>query len=265
MPKAPQPGKSLRLSSSDFRLRRKSPPGPDTRTASGRGFFDMRCILREIILSMRRLATWAAGHRATARVLVILCYLLINVAGIAFSLMLPGDTRSASWLVLTALLLAAGCAVSFTGSGPGKAFRSRKYCDLSLCLATLLFVTGNISLRMQPASGTSGSVSVAGAAMLPVHAVTHHKHTIQERFVQARHWFAEQSSGVKILLIVLTVILTAGLIYLWAAVCCGIICNGLEALGYFLFFAGAAGAIFGCVRVIQRILRGRPRRRTARR
>lgn len=217
-------------------------------------------------IRMKQLSQWASRHVRTSRMLVAGCYLMINILGILLSVFLLGGTSpaTASWLIAIALAISTGALIWYPAGAtqPGRYLR-RKICDVALCSATLLFVTGNAATQVQPVSRSHAlSKYVPPTGMQGTGQETYRTHLTKKtegvsyRLHQLQSWYKTQSEGVKVLLIVLTVLATIGLIWVWAAVCCGIACNGMEVLAYALFFGGAAAAIFGCVRVIRRIVRG---------
>jgi hypothetical protein len=76
------------------------------------------------------------------------------------------------------------------------------------------------------------------------------------RAQELKHWYQELDDNMKSLLIFLTIILTIALLIFWIQICCSLACSGYETLALLLFLAGSTGFIYGCVRVIQRIVKG---------
>jgi len=66
--------------------------------------------------------------------------------------------------------------------------------------------------------------------------------------------------GWKIALIILTILVAAGLIYVFLALGCAIACSGSEALAIVVVLLGSAATIFGAIKLIQYIS-GKKRRK----
>jgi uncharacterized membrane-anchored protein len=69
------------------------------------------------------------------------------------------------------------------------------------------------------------------------------------------------SPGGKVLLILLSVIVALGLLYLLAALSCSIACGGADTLAIIVFLLGTAAIIFFLVRIISRIIGKRAKRK----
>ena len=72
-----------------------------------------------------------------------------------------------------------------------------------------------------------------------------------------RKKFKESTKGQKTLYIILAVIGALFLIFLLGALSCNIACSGSEGLAYIIFILGLAGIIFGFIKLIQRIGKGK--------
>ena len=84
----------------------------------------------------------------------------------------------------------------------------------------------------------------------------------QEFKTQLKNYVAAKLSGNKAGgdragLIILAIIGALGLLYLLAALSCGIACNGAEGLAIAVLILGTAGIIWGLIAVIRAIKRGR--------
>ena len=67
-------------------------------------------------------------------------------------------------------------------------------------------------------------------------------------------------TGWKIALLILTILVAAGLIYLFLVLGCSIACSGSEALAWVVIILGPAAVIFGAIKLIRHIS-GKKRRR----
>lgn len=226
---------------------------------------------------MKKIAFWARENKQTARLTIVICYILLNVIGLFL-----GDVIHSLNVELTPLFLA--IAISLTLIGwmiyPSK-FRRKDYrnyfwrqkaADLILVSTTFLFVVylGNSlnsnwnSLRnpLQAASiaNTNNPTNVRTS---PVAKTTVSKKSLRKKiraeFKRLRKAYKESSKADKTAYIIFAVLIAATLTVVLGAAACSISCSGSEALALVVFFVGLGGIVFGLIKWIQRITRGKPK------
>ena len=226
---------------------------------------------------MKKIAFWARENKQTARLTIVICYILLNVIGLFL-----GDVIHSLNVELTPLFLA--IAISLTLIGwmiyPSK-FRRKDYrnyfwhqkaADLILVSTTFLFVVylGNSlnsnwnSLRnpLQAASivNTNNSTNVRTS---PVAKTTVSKKSLRKKIraeiKRLRKAYKESSKADKTAYIIFAVLIAATLTVVLGAAACSISCSGSEALALVVFFVGLGGIVFGLIKWIQRITRGKPK------
>jgi hypothetical protein len=217
---------------------------------------------------MKQLSYWASQQIWPARGLVVLCYFLVNVLGIFWAVVLlqheAQPTRLLPMLCCLTTILAFACYPKRKNAREGRGYLIRRVCDAWLALATLGFVVYGTAEALHPAA-QDRPVFASSRWKKPVDegATANNVFRTQKSekgFTGFLHrvgkWYQERDTAERVILVILTILLTVALIALWGAVCCGIICDGMEALGYTLFFLGSGGLIFGCVALVRRIIRG---------
>jgi uncharacterized membrane protein YraQ (UPF0718 family) len=226
---------------------------------------------------MKKIAFWARENKQTARLTIVICYILLNVIGLFL-----GDVIHSLNVELTPLFLA--IAISLTLIGwmiyPSK-FRRKDYrnyfwhqkaADLILVSTTFLFVVylGNSlnsnwnSLRnpLQAASiaNTNNPTNVRTS---PVAKTTVSKKSLRKKIraeiKRLRKAYKESSKADKTAYIIFAVLIAATLTVVLGAAACSISCSGSEALALVVFFVGLGGIVFGLIKWIQRITRGKPK------
>jgi hypothetical protein len=82
------------------------------------------------------------------------------------------------------------------------------------------------------------------------------KKTVRQTIKSFIKSYKQKSTGSKILLISLTVLLAVGLMMALAVLACSISCSGSGALAILVFVAGTFGIVFGAIKLINRINKG---------
>ena len=225
---------------------------------------------------MKKLSLWARDHKHAARVTIIISYILLNVIGLFL-----GDVIHSLNIEFTPLFFL--FAISLTLLGwmiyPSKKrkhqyknfYVRQKSADLILVSATLLFImylgnslNNNSSSFRNPLQAASivntnnaGNISTPTVTKTAVSKKSLRK-KIRSEIKSIRKAYKDSTKSQKTLYIILAVLAAAGLAYGLAAVACGISCSGSEALAIVVFAVGLGGIIFGLIKLIQRITRGKP-------
>ena len=219
---------------------------------------------------MKQLSYWAKANPRTARFLIVLIYVFLNIAGlIAGSLLwVLGIELTSSFMLMLAITV-----ISLYLIYPKKAaYCKRKVFHALMAVCTFLIITvvGNqlhspnpqvffvtttqavTHLTNSEHNSTSQPTNIKKEKRL------HKKET--RKLLQKLATKNDRSKAAKIFLIVLTIIVALGLLYLLAALSCTIACSGAEALAVLVAIAGTFGIVFGAIRIIQHIL-GKERKR----
>lgn len=229
---------------------------------------------------MKSISKWAANHKALARIYIVAIYFLLNLVGI-----FTGDLFHSMGIIFNSLFLFIALTISITGlifypSKRNKYFiknfyLKQKIADCLLVSATFLFIvyTGNSFSNFQrnaSASSAFGFVNISSPAaeLVPGNGYKKEPHlskkqlrkNIRSIVKDIRKKYKESTNTEKTIYIILAVLAAAALGYLLAGLACSISCSGSEALAYVVFFVGLGAIVFGLVKLIQRISRGKPNR-----
>lgn len=226
---------------------------------------------------MRKLAFWARENKNTARLTIIISYILLNMLAL-----FTGDVLHSLNIEFTPLLFIFTVAMTFLGCMiyPSKIrkkeyrnfFARQKSADLLLVCSTFLFIVyaGNsLNKNWNTIYNSAQAISLIPPSAST--SITHSSSTktaeskksfskkIRAEIKSLRKAYKDSTKSQKTLYIILAVLAAAGLAYGLAAVACGISCSGSEALAIAVFAVGLGGIVFGLVKLIQRISRGKPK------
>ena len=234
--------------------------------------------------SMRKISSWAAGHKWSVRILMVLLYLPLNFLGLVigdlifdFGITLSGYFLLSLFVIVLFVIYRYPKSASRKTRNEASFYYKRKASDLILisCTFCMICFTGNQLNVAHPftlttvaipynntANNTTTSVSASAAAKVissPVSTPSHRK-AIKKKFrnilQQLRAKYKRSEDGTKILLIFVAILLAIIIVLLVATLACAIGCGGAEAIAYILLTLGSAAAIFALVKVIQRLNRG---------
>ena len=233
---------------------------------------------------MRKISHWASRHTWLTRFIIIGIYVLLNLIGLFL-----GDLLFSVGVVINPLFLFAISSMVLTGLFlyPSRKEKNKyrnfylrhKTADLFLASSTFLFLTygGNHLNNSKPSRNSNlyaASVSVPAndTRLLPNKVIRENKDPqpetkkplskkalkkmLKSKLHEWRKHYKEAGSGGKAALIILSILVAAGLIFLLAALACSIACSGAEALSVIVLILGVGLIIFLLVRVIQRITKG---------
>lgn len=226
---------------------------------------------------MKSVSVWARQHKTTARISIILIYLLLNIIGI-----FTGDLLYSMNIVLPFCIYLAAVALIFTGLAiyPSKKnklkyihfYRRQKFADCLLISATFILIifTGNSVNQPANYNPVYGSFILNRSAHFlekpSTTVINKNRSTVSKKdgrkyfrstVKELRKKFKESTKGQKTLYIILAVIGALFLIFLLGALSCNIACSGSEAIAYVIFILGLGGIIFGLIKLIQRITKGK--------
>lgn len=226
---------------------------------------------------MKKIAFWARENKNTARVTIIGFYILLNLLAL-----FTGDVFHSLNIEFTPLFFALAFVLTIIGwifypsksikKGYKNFFVRQKSADFILVTATFLFIVyaGNAlnrnsntfynpvqAISIVPPSN-SPHITYSSEAKPSVSKKSFSK-KIRVEIKSLRKAYKNSTKSQKTLYIILAILAAAALSYGLAAVACGISCSGSEALAIAVFAVGLGGIIFGLVKLIQRINRGKPK------
>lgn len=210
---------------------------------------------------MKRISFWASKHKMPTRIFIVLAYIPLNFLAIYLGSLLaesnfffsPSFIYSVFILFITTVFL----------YNNRFSYYKRKLADFTLGLLTFLGICyyGNQVSNQTPVfpfSGLTVAVSLSNHSKLKeTKEANPFKEKISKKeFKNLKKNIREQKengSGKNVLLIVLTILLALGLLYLLAILSCSIACNGSEALAWIVLLFGTFGIVFLTFRIIRRI------------
>lgn len=235
---------------------------------------------------MRKISLWAKHNPWTARIIIVLCYLPINVSGILTGdLLFDFGLRLSDvflWAVIVLFMIAVfnyPSLIKQKNQSINSGYNRRKAADMALIVCTYLMIccTGNqLNNKILFQSGLSGMASYTSRTTNDIAASTSpvlrkgesspvkaNKKEVRKKWKhyikEVRKLYKSANDGEKALLIALSILAAVGLFLLLATLSCSIACGGAEGLAYVVFFGGTIAIVFGLVKVIKRIVRGRPK------
>ena len=226
---------------------------------------------------MKKLAYWGHSHKNAARIIIILSYLVLNLLALFL-----GDIIHSLNIEFTPTLYLFAVVLTLTGwmLYPSKSrknkyrnfFTRQKSADFILISATFLFTAyfGNTlnnpgNTLLNPAQAISiihpsGSSNISNSTTAKISGSKKSlRQKIRAEIKGIRKNYKDSTKSQKTFQIIAVVFLALGLTYVLAGLSCSIACSGSEALAYIVFFLGLGGIIFGLVKMIQRITRGKPK------
>lgn len=230
---------------------------------------------------MKRVSFWALHHKIAARIIIVLIYFLLNLLGL-----FCGDLLSSLNIVLSpafyliAILLTLGGIIFYPSKKRKHAYKNfylrQKLADGFLITATFLFIiySGNsfnytrtvnplnhafaISIVQSPLSlSISHDNSVVGKKSSLSSKKEKRMH-VRSFIKEIRKKYKATSDSGKAVLIALVVLGAIFMSFLMLALACNVACSGSEALAYIVGAVGLGAVIFGAIKLIQRITRGKP-------
>jgi amino acid transporter len=234
---------------------------------------------------MKKISTWARVHKRPARIAIVVSFILLNILGIMTGVWLAGLGVMLSYsaaimfvLIYSVGLLAYPSRLLKNGRPARSSFYIRqKTCDALLATATfclVIYLGNRPETILRYFSSANAAMSVTNILPKDSSARTYkplkefslsmkdgkgtllkwkeRKKLLKEQVKAIKK--SEMSSGGKVALIILSVLLAVGLIYLVAALACSLSCNGSEAAAVIVGIAGTGLVIFLLVIAIKAIL-----------
>lgn len=241
---------------------------------------------------MKKISFWAKGHKQAARMIIIVAFIILNVAGIITGTLLKelGLIIPAAGLML--ILCIYFLSIIFYPSrhqkstmSAGRFYQWQKTCDFTLALAGFLIIVyvsngdfrglQNIPVQKAAATSTSSlpgdssqntykSISAFSASLKNDEGkklkLKERKKLLNEQ-VRAIKASNDISKGGKVLLIILSVIVALGLLALVASLACSLSCGGSSAGAVVVAIGGTALVAYLLVITI-RAINGKKRKKT---
>lgn len=220
---------------------------------------------------MKQLSYWASRHIVATRWLVAGCHLVANIMGWWWAALLYAaqihPVAGAFWSTLgiigVAMLLHPR---KWKIKAPGYTYAWHKTCDAVICAGIILLVTLTGPYLIRGQSDPAQSVISTRANALERHTVKERTSFLSRAATGVAHFFdrvkdkyQEMSTGAKVALVALTIVLTCVFCFFWVGVVCSLSCEGYGVLAFFAALFGFGGGITGCVFLCRRIING-PRR-----
>ncbi len=236
---------------------------------------------------MRKISVWANRNKIKARIALSFCFIMLYATGLYCGHLFKTAGITISFLLLIpAGILYLGMQLYFPTDAEKKSLGMRRYFNrsrishffLSLSLFMLLLFLGNRPeyLFKQSLLATKASAS----SLLPGDSTQHYwnpvvfrsmmkdangkklklkerKKLLRQQISAIQH--SKSTDGEKALLIALAIIVALGLMYLVAALSCAIICSDAAFLGILTLGVGAFLIVFGLIKVIRSITKGKPK------
>ena len=226
---------------------------------------------------MKPISIWAHQHKTAARISIIFIYILLNIIGL-----FTGDILHSMNVTLNSFFYLAATLIVFTGLiiYPSKRNKSKyqnfyarqKLADCLLITATFLLIiySGN-SINANKAKNYNsayGSSIINHASNYSENIVNKNNSKVSKKnfrkyfrsaINEFRKKYTDSTKTEKTIYIILAIFAAAFLILLLGGLSCSIACSGSEALADIVFFVGLGGIIFGLIKLIQRIARGKPK------
>ena len=232
---------------------------------------------------MKKFSLWALQHKVVARILIVVCYLLLNLLGWIIGNILYSINIVLSPVFFYLITMVVIGAVLFypikKKSSYKNSYTRRKISDLLLITATSLFIiyssnSLNVHQSINPLNNVFGVSVIRTNTSKTVNidntlakkkrfngSKKDYKKYVQSIVRAIRKKYKDSSRGEKTVLVFLLIVVALFMIFLISALACNIICSGAEALGYIVLIVGIAGVIFGLVKLIQRVKRGPPKKK----
>jgi hypothetical protein len=221
---------------------------------------------------MKQISRWALQHRITARLLILLCYLLLNATAFIIGSLINPLPLWFSWLITLPFLIAL---LSYPSRKRKSEYRNfyhaRKASDLVLAACTFLLIVSSVSRYGAVPHTTPQNAAIASMQAPAAEKPGKKKFTIHfnKKGFFAKHWkkikthvreiraaLLKPGGAGKAALIILTILGAIVLLYVVAALSCSIACSGAEGLAFTVALLGTGLVVFLTVVVIRRIQHG---------
>jgi len=238
---------------------------------------------------MKQLSLWGFRHKWTARVLIVLSYLLLNCLALVLGdILFSYDIQVSGFIVyaLAAVYLTVFLVYPFRKHRKQykNYYRFQKTCDAILIATSFLLVISAANQRHTPNSPFHFPAvqAVVPMDLQPAKVTALEKKSKVKSLVKSfkgklsstlqkiKAYYKSRSLGGQIALIFLAVVLAAALLYLVLALSCSIACAGSDGAAVLVAVLGTGLVVFAFVRALRGIRRkyrreqdGEPRRVTS--
>jgi hypothetical protein len=233
---------------------------------------------------MKKISTWAKNYQWPARIIIILSFGLLNIAAIVTGMLLDNLAVTLPPAVLTLAIAVYFTSILFyphkhkkTKLTPALFYIQQKTCDVILAAATFFIIVcisndrfrslqyfpslqaATTSKPSQPTDSsikTYKSIAAFSASLKDENGKSlkwKEKKKLLKEQVRAIKKSKGTSKGDKVGLIILSVVVAIGLIYLVAALACSLSCNGSDAAALIVGIGGAALVAFLLIITIRAI------------
>ncbi|MEO7393358.1 MAG: hypothetical protein ABIU11_00370 [Chitinophagaceae bacterium] len=234
---------------------------------------------------MKKISIWAKNHKWSARILIVLSFGILTIAGITTGILLDSLNITIPAAVLTISFLIYFSGIIFYPSKLERKkinvilfYKKQKTCDFILAASTFFMLicisngrfrsiqyfsplqAATASKPITPADSTVKAYKSIAAFSASLKNETgkvlkwKEKKKLLKEQVRAIKKSGELSQGAKVALIILSVIVALGLLYLVAALSCSISCGGSEAAAILVGAGGAVLVTFLLIITIRAIL-----------
>ena len=242
---------------------------------------------------MKKISTWAKNNKWLARILVIICHILLNAIGIFTGVLMSDLDINIPVAALPFLIIVVLSSFIFYPRKSEKRnhidrsvfYTQRKRWDFILAVSTFLitlYIGNHIDNRLKNHPGIYAAIS--SASSLPGDSTIKSYKKLADfnaslkdnngktlKWKERKKLMKEQlkgirksgdlSKGEKVALAILTVLLALGLMYVVAGLACGLACNGADAAAWLVLIGGTAVVILLSVIAIRAIYSNRKARR----
>lgn len=222
---------------------------------------------------MRKFSYWSRDHKQSARILIIIGYLILYVTGLFLGDLLHSISGTFNQaLILIPIILTLVGYIFYPDKKNKAAYKNfyitQKLNDGFLIIATFLFLvfTGNKLNENRGWNQSASALSIhypASEISLPNKTVntkpqsgTKASKTFKQRLKALRKVYKESTKTEKTLMIIGVLLIAALAACGIGAASCSLSCSGNGTASFMVFFVGTPLIIFGAIKLIQRIKRG---------
>jgi len=242
---------------------------------------------------MKKISTWAKNNKWFARILVITCHILLNVIGIITGILMNELDVNIPSAALPFFIIVFLIGIIFYPLKAEKRaqpdrhlnYTSRKRWDFMLAASTfliILYIGNHFDNPLKNYSGiyaaTSSASSLPGDTTIKSYKkIAGFNASLKDNDGKTLKWkerkkiLKEQlkgirksgdlSKGEKVALTIVSILLALGLLYVVAALACGLACNGADAAAWLVLIGGTAVVALLLVIAMRAIYNNRKSRR----
>lgn len=236
---------------------------------------------------MRKISLWAKHHPVPAIASIVVIKFLLAVIAFYIGTALLNLNIHIPFIVCTIALIVLIAAALFypsrslTGLSKNQFYIRQKSCDLVIAVSSFVMIGTLVNTNLPVPNATISAASNVVMSTTPSaeeilaslqfrdrsSLTKQEKRILKQEFKKQVKEYARatlngnKKDAEKALLILLTIIVALGLLYVLAALACSISCSGAEGVAIAFFIIGLAGLIWGSIAIINRISRGPQKKR----